>query len=363
MYITLKSGHHKASVAIEKAIKSINSGVQLLNINSFNYTNPILEKIISKTYLGIIKTTPEVWEYLYDNPKVVKNTSRLRDLIHRYNSAKLNSLLDDFKPDVVVCTQAFPCGMVADFKRTHNLSTPLVGVLTDYLPHSYWIYDSVDRYVVQAEVARRRLIDSGVSPDKIETLGIPIGIEFRDRLDKGRIAERLGIDKSIPVVLIMGGGTGFGPIRRIVKVLDRVECQFQMVVIAGSNRRLLRWTEKRKSRSKKKLIPFGYVDNVHELMELANLVITKPGGLTTAEALAKGLPMIIVNPIPGQEANNSRLLLSEGIAVKGEDAEEVSILTERLLSNPVKLLQMREAAKRHARPSAALDITEMILRL
>src|SRR3989338_10794978 len=120
LYISEYSGHHCASLAIEKALHGLNPEVKTLNINSFHYTNPILEKIINRAYMGVIQRRPEIWDYLYDNPEVLKKTQRLRDMIHRFNTGKLNNLLDEFRPDVVVCTQAFPCGMIADYKKSFN---------------------------------------------------------------------------------------------------------------------------------------------------------------------------------------------------------------------------------------------------
>src|SRR3989338_2966044 len=164
MYITEISGHHSATLAIEKALKT-------LNINAFNYTNPISEKIINRVYMGVIKTTPHVWDFLYDNPTVAKNLEKIKDAIHKFNSPKLDKLLNSFKPDVVACTQAFPCGMVADLKKIRNLQLPLVAVLTDYVPHSYWVYDTVDYYISPSEEVSSRLIKKGIKAERIKTLG------------------------------------------------------------------------------------------------------------------------------------------------------------------------------------------------
>src|SRR3989338_9221065 len=139
MYISVSSGHHRASLAIEQAIKQLQPSAQIINLDCLKYTNPLLGKIINRAYMGVIKNTPELWDYLYDNPKVLKNTQKLRDFIHRFNSNKLRTLLDKFSPDVIACTQAFPCGMVADYKKSFGLTTPLVGILTDHAPHSYWV--------------------------------------------------------------------------------------------------------------------------------------------------------------------------------------------------------------------------------
>ena len=363
MYINDNSGHHSASLAIEKALKSLEGDVEVLNIDAFNYTNPILEKIINNTYMGIIKNTPEVWEYLYDNPKVVKNTQRLRELIHKFNSAKLKVLLSDFKPDVIGCTQAFPCGMVADYKKTSGEDIPLVGILTDYMPHSYWLYDNVDFYVVPAEDTKEKLVHNGILPDRVKVFGIPIDVKFAEKFDKDYVLQRLGIDNKLPIVLVMGGSQGLGPIREVIGWLNRLVTNFQIIVATGTNKRLRESLMRKISRYKKRLLILDHSDEVDKLMSVSSLVITKSGGLTTAEALVKGLPMIIVNPIPGQEANNAKFLLRCGAAVKANNEEDSAVLTESLLNNPVKLAHMHQAALSHGKVHAAIDTARLILEL
>lgn len=363
MYITRYSGHHSASLAVEEALKKSGAKVETLSINAFNYTNPILEKIINKTYMGLIKRTPEVWEYLYDNPKVLKNTHKLRKLIHRFNSIKLKSLLTDFRPDAVVCTQAFPCGMVADYKKTYRINLPLLGILTDYAPHSYWIHDEVDVYIVACEDAKDKLIKNGISPEKIKISGLPIRPRFSHSQKREDIFNKLNFDPTLPTILVMGGGQGFGPIKEAVISLAKIDRAIQILVITGRNKNLLKWFHRKRFHLKNKTSVFGYVDNVDELMEISSIVITKPGGLTTAEALCKNLPMVIMNPIPGQEGNNARFLLNAGVAVKAKNKEELIILTEELLDNPAKLEQMKSAAKIHSKPNASAEVAKLLLEI
>lgn len=361
MYISEISGHHSASLAVEKAIKMISPDTEVLNINGFNYTNPIWERIINRAYMSVIKNTPEIWEYLYDNPKVIKSTRRIREMIHKANSDKLKALFGEFSPDVVACTQAYPCGMVADYKKTVGLDTALVGILTDYAPHSYWIYDNVDAYVVPSEETGRKLADNGVMEERIKPLGVPIDPKFIPRLDEAAIKQELGLKAGLPVILIMGGGQGLGPIKNMLLCLDRIPETFQAMVVTGTNTKLLGWVQKR--RFTKKIIGFGYVDHIEKLMAVSTLIVTKPGGITTAEALAKNLPIVIINPLPGQEAINTRFLLNEGVALKADDEKELAELIGWLLTNPGKLKQIAQKTTRHAKPDAAIKIAEMLLGL
>lgn len=361
LYISEHSGHHCASTAIEKALHSLQPDIETLNINSFNYTNPILEKVINRAYIGVVKATPEIWDYLYDNPKVLKNTQKLRAMIHKFNEGKLKVLLNEFKPDAILCTQAFPCGMIADYKNSFGVKTPLIGVLTDYAPHSYWIYDGIDRYVVPSEATGDKLVGNGIDRAKIEIFGIPIDPKFQNSLDKNVARERLGVRKDLPLVLMMGGTQGLGPIKEMVNLLDRGTGDIQLVIAAGTNNKLFRWLKRRNFRKKTIVLP--YAENIDELMDAADLIITKPGGITTAEALAKGLPMLIVNPLPGQEAMNTKFLLEEGVAVKAESPDDVSVLLEEFLYNKNKLKSMSEKALSLSRPNSSVNIARLVLEL
>ena len=162
MYISEHSGHHQASIALEKAILEKHPTCSVLNINAFKYTNPILEMVTHKAYMRLIKKRPEIWSYLYDNPAVVKKTERIRRLANNAGSRKIDGLIKRFDPDAVVCTQAFPCGIIANYKRMTNTDISLVAILTDYAPHSYWIHDHVNTYLVPSNEVGGVFIRKGV---------------------------------------------------------------------------------------------------------------------------------------------------------------------------------------------------------
>lgn len=363
MYISEVSGHHSATLAIEEALKKLQPNTEILNINAFNYTNPISEKIVNRLYMGVIKRTPQIWDYLYDNPTVVKNIERIKETIHKLNSPKLQALFDKFNPDVVVCTQAFPCGMVADFKKSYNSNIPLIAVLTDYIPHSYWIYDTVNYYITPSDEVTLRLIKKGVASCKIKTLGIPIDPKFNELTEKEKIIKKLKLKSNLTTLLIMGGGQGLGPIKTIVKSLEKSKLEFQEIIVAGSNKKLYNSLRRKIKKYKKKILLLGYVNNINESMDISDIIITKPGGITTAEALAKKIPMVIVKPIPGQEVSNTNYLTKNGAAIKLDKPKDINSVIEGLLRNPTKLNQMRESASQISRPNASLDIAKLLLNL
>ena len=350
MYISQVSGHRQGAVAIAKSLKALDPNCEVLSINGFGYIYPRMEKIINTAYMGVIKRAPKLWEYLYDNPKVIKFSEKWKQSIHKSSHKKLQPLIDEFKPDVVVCTQAFPCGMVADYKMTHRPDLTLVGVLTDYAPHLYWLHEGIDCYVVPSKEARDRYVKEGIAPQRIKILGIPIHTKFAKQTPPGKIAEKLGLDLKIPTILIMGGGQGLGPMKEAVKSLVRLERSLQLIVICGTNVKLVNWIKKNQHKTDKRIIAYDYASNVDELMEVASLIVSKPGGMTTSECLAKGLPMVIVDPIPGQEERNSQFLVDQGIAIRVRDKAKIAHEIDRLLNHPKQLAAMRQKAYANGKP-------------
>ncbi len=361
MHITTSSGHHRASCALERTLKQCDPHAHTVNVDAFQYASRFVRWAISRTYLSLIRHQPDVWEYLYDNPIVHRRVRYFRALLHRYQAAKLQQLLETVRPDAVVCTQAYPCGVVADFKKHHRLDIPLVGILTDHAPHLYWFHETVDVYVVPSEQVKQRFVMRGVDAAKVKVLGIPIDLPFLERSDPRATAQRFGLDLDEPIILIMGGGGGFGQIRDIVLNLDILPFPCQMVVLAGTNRSLLAWLQSHCFRHR--VVPFHFTDAVPQLMEIATLLVSKPGGMTSSEALAKRLPLVIVNPIPGQEAYNARYLLSQGTAVQASSAGTVRQTVRDLLENPERLESMRARAAELARPTAAHDIATLLCAL
>jgi processive 1,2-diacylglycerol beta-glucosyltransferase len=361
LYITKVSGHRQATMAIKGSLRQLDPDIEVPCVNGFGYTYPVLEKVVNRAYMSVIKRTPQVWDYLYDNQDIVRKSESIKNFLHKSSHVKLSRLFEKHQPDTVVCTQAFPCGMVADYKQTYNLNIRLIGVLTDYAPHAYWINKGIDYYVVPSEEAKDRFIKEGVSPEKIKVYGIPIRAKFAVPLDKQAIAAQLGLDPAEPVILIMGGGQGLGPIKEVVKSLVKLTTALQMIVLTGINKKLIKWLKREKKKTAKKILIYEYASNVEELMEVATLIITKPGGMTTGESLAKGLPMVLVNPIPGQEMRNTDFLLRKGIAIRIDKTSEVGREVEILLKTPDRLHAMSRAAYAQGKPLAALDVARLII--
>ena len=362
-YISKYSGHFHGARAIEQGLLYIRGDAEVKLVNAIDYTNPILGKIVNRTYLEIIKKRPELWGHIYDNPDVLKKTKKAREAIFKYNMSKMKSLLEKNRPDVVLCTQAFPCGMVADYKRATGRNIPLIGVLTDHAPHSYWLHDEVDYYVVPTPETAKVLEEKGVSRKKLKAYGIPVAPKFRVKQNKGRLREDLGLSKRGSILLMMGGSQGIGAMEEVARelVLDKTH-QYQLLVITGKNRRLYNKLSRIAKKMPESIKVMRYVENIDKLMDASDLIITKAGGLTTAEALVKKLPILIVDPIPGHERMNTDFLVDKGAAVEIDDFGRIHEKINRLLDSKNALLKMSKRAEELSKPESSLDIAKLALR-
>lgn len=353
LYLTKHSGHYAAAVAVEEALRRVDGRVETMMLDSFSHANPILSKVTLRAYLAVLKTAPEIWEYMYDNPEFKERTKKIRALLNRGNSKKLQKLLAQFSPQAIVCTQGFACGVVASWKRRTGSKLALVGVLTDFVAHRYWADDQVDCYIAPNEATKETLVSQGVLPERVRVHGIPISERFRRPVDKAAVIKSLGLKSDIPKILVMGGSLGLGPMKSVIRKLDKLPQPFDILVVTGKNQELKERLTRKGARLRHRTLILGFVSNIQDLMEISEVAITKPGGITTAEALVKRLPMIIINPIPGQEAKNSEFLLSQKVAVEATGAKEVMLYVDEFLRNPERLRQMREAAAPLGRALAA----------
>jgi len=361
MYITRVSGHRQATVAIQQSLRELDPLVRVPAVNGFGYTYPVLEKVVNGAYMSVIKRTPKVWDYMYDNPKIVKKSESIKNFLHKTSRDKIARLFSKYKPDTVVCTQAFPCGMIADHKISSESAIKLFGVLTDYAPHSYWVYDSIDGYFVPARDVGQRLVENGIPENRINDSGIPVNPKFTRLLNKGAIYERLGLDPGVPVILVMGGSQGLGAMEEAVRpFMKDAEHGYQLLVVAGSNRKLYNRLRRRNRKSENGHIKIlSFVENIDELMEISDLIVTKAGGMTTAEALVKNLPILIVSPIPGHERMNADFLVDKGAAIEVSDHRRIYDETNRLFDSKGTLEGMRRDVEKISKPDSAIDTAKL----
>jgi processive 1,2-diacylglycerol beta-glucosyltransferase len=373
--VTAGAGHVAAAAALEEAARAENSHDAVERIDLVKFFSPLHRKVVSEGYVKLVERAPELWGMVFkktDDPRLARRLNRIKRLFPGNSRARFERYLKQFKPDVVLCTHYSPLETLGHLKRkaarraspqSHKhapLAAPfVVSVVTDFEAHALWMDNCVDLYCLAAEETKARLVARGAAAENIIATGIPISAKFSAKLDRESVRKKLGLRDDLPIILVLSGGFGMGPVAEILVELDKVGQQFQTIVVTGRNEALRR--ELAASERKHPTHVLGFASNMHELMAIADLIITKPGGLTSSEALAMGKPLFILNPIPGQEAANSDFLLERGAAVKINRVEDLPFRIERLLGTP-KLAEMGVAAKALGRPNAARVICEEVVK-
>ncbi len=357
-YLVRHSGHHAAARAIEAEIRRLNPLADTRCLDLLETTHPTWRAVVQYAYMSTIRRTPELWEALYDNFWFDLLTRRyIRPLVQRGNSLKLRILMEAFQPDAIVCTQAHPFAVLSAYARRQGRPLPIWGVLTDYLPHRFWHVPPADhiRYVAPSETAVQRLMILGTPAAHIHVLGIPI------QADVLAARRRVIAPSTGNRVLVMGGSRGLGARFATIRHLDRAQADFTIDVVTGTNRRLRRKLLAARHRFRHPIRIRGYVKDAMALMHRASLLIGKPGGLTSAEAMAVGTPMLIIRPLPGQERGNTETLVRQGAAIHLDRDRDLPGVIESLFANPALLERMGEQARSIGKPNAARDIAVSVL--
>ncbi len=352
------AGHVQAARALDEAWRAWRPQDEIETIDVLKYTPELYEKAYSRGYVKLVDKAPELYALAFrksDDPKKVRRFSGARRLAGRLAAAPFVDKVRAMALDVVVCTHFMPPEILGRMKEKGRLRAPIVSVVTDFEAHAFWLEDSVDRYCVAFDHTKARLAARGVPEREIHVTGIPVGARFAAPPTKAQARKRLGLGLKGPVLLVLGGGFGMGPLEAISSQLDRVEGPLEAVIVCGRNEELKKTLSAR--RFKHPTTVLGFAENMHELMAASDLVATKPGGLTSSEALAVGRPLLIMNPLPGQEEANSDFLLENGAAAKATPEDLPSRLSS-LLGSP-RLASMAAAAKSLGRPGAALEICKL----
>jgi processive 1,2-diacylglycerol beta-glucosyltransferase len=312
----------------------------------------------------MVKTIPQMYRYIYHRAERATEVGPFRTWAHQFTAGNLRPLIERERPDLVVCTHAFPSGAMAEYKRQFDDAPPVVGIVTDFAVHAFWIHKNIDGYIVATEAIRDQMMARGVAPERVVAAGIPVQAEFAPpALPRGRLREALGLPLDRHIVLLMGGGLGIGPLARLMRALDGVELPIAAVVIAGRNKRMERRVLAAAEGVGYPVRAMRFVDNVYDYMHAADVLVTKPGGLTAAEALVAQLPMVLCKPLPGQEERNARILCEAGAAVRSRTVGDLAETVSAVLAPGARRERMLVAARRIARPHAAAEAASLIARL
>jgi processive 1,2-diacylglycerol beta-glucosyltransferase len=362
------AGHVRAGQALEKAFRA-QGQCEVAHVDSLQYVSKLFHRIYDKAYIHMINRAPDLMGLLYQQTDKPWKHPRERLAMDRLNTAPMIRMLKKVQPDLCVATHFLPAEILAWLIAKKKLRARHVIAVTDYDVHASWLCRTVDRYYVAIQESAEYLTRIGVPREKLRVAGIPIDPLFESPADAAEARRALGLSASGFVVLLSAGGYGVGPVEQLVTDLVEVTMPWQIVAIAGKSEQLKKRLDLlAKSAGKTpwghpRLVAVGFTTQMDQYMAAADLLIGKAGGLTTSEALARALPMVLVEPIPGQEERNADHLLEAGAAIRCNNLPAAAWKIANLADHPEKLQAMKRAARNMASPDAARVIARDALEL
>ncbi len=354
-------GHHRVAQVLADAFRR--AGAAPTVVDHFRaLVHPVFDSASRAVYYWILRHAPPLWGAAYWLGDQIPTTSPLLLGVHRLGMRKLERLLRASAPDLVVTVHATPAAALAELRRTGRSPVPHATVFTDFVAHTQWIFEAVDRYFVPAAEIVNDLGARGIPPERVVVSGVPVGLEFARPADKAAARLTLGLFPRVPVVLLMGGGQGsLGRLERALKVLLNTARPFQALVVAGRGERFAERLRQLCRGREGQFRIFGFTESVRQFMAAADLLVTKAGGVTLAEAMAAELPMVCFGSLPGQEARNERFATRAGIALLARSEAELLEAIFRPFDDPAVLRSLRENLRRVRRPRAAEMVVESLL--
>ena len=368
-------GHNRAAKAMKDEIeKKCIDGEHITCeiIDSLKLINTTMDKIISSGYEKSAKYTPKAWGGVYkmSDANIVSKHEYKGNLFNTLLASKLKKLLKERKPDLIIGTHPFPMIALSTLKKKYPYRNafnsffvpPLISVLTDYTAHSTYIQDEIDYYIAGDEYVKEVLISEGVDGDKIKPYGIPVEKSVLEHREKSVVLEELGLAPDKFTVLLMGGSFGAGNIKDTLKELLEIDRDFQIIVITGRNETLKEKLEKslEKHDIDKNISILGFTQDMNDILSSVDIIVSKPGGLTTTECLLKELPMIIPYYIPGQEEENMDFLSNCGAALRTSKKFTISVLLKVLIDNPTRMELLKNSIKSIKKQNTAEDIANLV---
>lgn len=365
MSASVGGGHLRAAQAVELALRELDPEAVVRNVDVLELTNALFRRVYGKAYLDLVNRAPHVLGYFYDlmdrPPHPGTKSDRLRYLVERLNLGRFLKFLREEPWDVIVNTHFLPAEIVAGLRLRGELVTPQFTATTDFETHRLWVNQPCEMYFTATEEGAAYLQHWGVPAGATRVTGIPIHPAFSRPRDRTECIPALGLRGDRPIVLQLAGGFGVGPIEQLFQSLLSIKTPIELVVVAGRNEALKAQLEQAQVPERHQVHVLGFTDRMDELLAVADLVVTKPGGLTTSESLARGAALAIVNPIPGQESRNCDFLLENGAAMKINNVGTLAYKVERLLSDPARLQTLKANALRLGKPQAAFEIARTAL--
>ncbi len=355
-------GHHQTAKAVLEHFKSYED-VECRFLDIMDHVSPILAESLQKGYLLSTKVAPGIYGRFYDlaDRREPSDKSLMNQFLKAVINPKLMQYLKNYNPDIIVATHVFSAIAMTHLKRKYAIRAKVVAVVTDFKFHPYWEDAHVDYYITPSELLEFQAIQKGIKPEQIRPFGIPILPHFAERMEKEKARAELGLENTYTVLLMMGS-MGYGnDVFDAIRSLNRMKEEFQLVVVCGNNKKLKARVDAMTKH--KTVITYGFTNEVSTLMDAADCIITKPGGLSTSEAMAKNLPMIVMDPIPGQEDRNKEFFLNNGIAMAVSETFPVTEAVYQLIHFPHKAEMLKQNMTHIAKPQAVAKLGEFMLKL
>jgi processive 1,2-diacylglycerol beta-glucosyltransferase len=362
------AGHVRAAQALEKAFIA-RGDCDVEHIDAIDYVSKLFQRAYDKSYISIVRRAPDLMGVVYERTDQPWQHPRRRLTLDRLNSQPMIRLLKRVQPDLCVATHFLPAEIIAWLIAKKKLRAKNAIVVTDYDVHAMWLCRTVGRYYVAIQEAAEYLAGIGVPREIVRVTGIPIDPLFAVPLDRAAARSALNLDAKSPVLLLAAGGYGIGPLEQLVRDLLALQKPWQLVAIAGKSEKMKKRLDEiaraggSLANGSPRLVPVGFTTQMDQYMAAADLLVGKAGGLTTSEALARHLPLALIEPIPGQEFRNADHLLEAGAAIRCNNLPAAAWKIAKLLDDPARMERIRNAAAQLARPNAAADIAEDSLRL
>lgn len=359
---TFGDGHKQVAKAISEAVEYTLPNASPITLDIMEWIHPFLYPVSLFVYKRGIKRFPQVYSYIYKKTRVKNSFSTKLHSLFTFGLQTMLEVIQRIKPRVVVSTYPFAAGIISKLKEQGLINIPAVTIITDYTDHSYWIHPYTDLYIVGSNQVRDRLISLGIEDDKIKDTGIPVRQRFIQSQPRELLLEKYGMRANKFTILLMGGGDGFiGKGQSTFRAFESVSQCLQLIIVCGRNKKLKKKLELELKNYKHDVLLLGFCENIQELMAISDLMITKPGGVTTSEALAMGLPLLIYRPLPGQEEDNAEFLWKSGLAFLAKTENDLILKIESILNDSRDLKSMRQMTEPFQTRTSSFDALNVIV--
>jgi processive 1,2-diacylglycerol beta-glucosyltransferase len=361
VHLSIGGGHSKAATAVANAVKRVQRRAEVALLDLEDVASPLFRAIYKDAYLSLVKSAPRLWGALYSAGLTVRGSGAVPKWLRPRCVGRLAAVVRAFDPHVVLATAAPVSALLGHLIQTGVVRARLAALLTDYHAHPSHLSASVERFLVASTRVAAGLRKLGAPSKAIRVTGIPVDAAFRRTRDPRAARRALGLAPDARVILVMAGALGTGNVSKTIRALDRMRSDAEVVAIAGSNEALEAELRDLRGAGRPHLHPFGYTGMVPQLMAAADLFITKPGGISTTEALCCGLPMVFVDSLQGQEARNQEFFVRSGCAVAVKHKRELASVVDELLGDDTRRATMSERALALALPDAAETVAREVL--